>query len=114
MYLSRFGRHCRSRCLGHLLPDALDCRRALAMLAEVARWVTLFNRSVGVSYRMSAVGLYHNLRRLMCARRVDVLHLPGLASSVTNFWASLSLNFVELRLYCSCLTASGICQPWKY
>ena len=79
MYLSRFGRHCRSRCLGHLLPDAWDCRRALAMLTEVARWVTLFNRSVGVSYRMSAVGLYHNLHRLVCARRVDVLRLPGLA-----------------------------------
>ena len=52
-----------------LLADARDCRGAWAMLAEVARWGTLFNRSFGVSYLMSAVGLSHDLmyaRRGMC------------------------------------------------
>ena len=52
-----------------LLADARDCRDAWAMLADVARWGTLFNRSVGVFYLMSAVGLSHDLRRLMYARR---------------------------------------------
>ena len=77
MYLSGFGRHFLGLSLPlaglaawhTLLPDARDCRGAWAMLPEVARWGTLFNRSVGVSYLMSAVGLSHDLRGLMCARR---------------------------------------------
>ena len=60
--------------------------------------MTLFSRSVGVSYRMSAVGLYHNLRRLMCARRVDVLRLPGLANSVTNFLGLFVTKFFRVTL----------------
>ena len=77
MYVSGFGRQFLGLSLpvaglaawDTLLPDARGCRSAWAMLAEVARWGTLFNRSVGVSYLMSAVGLSHDLSRLMCARR---------------------------------------------
>ena len=75
MYLSGFGRQFLSKPFAGLaawdtlLPDARDCRGAWAMLAEVAWWGTLFNRSVGVSYPMSAVRLSHDLRPLMCARR---------------------------------------------
>ena len=77
MYLRGFGRHFLGLNLpvaglaawDTLLADTRDCRGAWPMLAEVARWGTLFNRSVGVSYLMSAVGLSHDLRRLMCAWR---------------------------------------------
>ena len=62
-----------------LLADAQDCHCAWAMLAEVARRRTLFNRSVGVSYLMSAVGLSHDLRIDVCSEG-NVLRLPGLAN----------------------------------
>ena len=82
MYLSGFGRHFLRLSLpvagfaawDTFLPDARDCRDACVMLAEVARWGTLFNRSVGVSYLMSAVGLSHDLRRL-----------PGLANMIFGY-----------------------------
>ena len=77
MYLNGFVRHFLGLSLpvaglaawDTLLADAQDCRGAWAMLTEVARWGTHANRSVGVSYLMSAVGLSHDSRRLMYARR---------------------------------------------
>ena len=67
---------------GTLLADARDCRGAWAMLAEVAQWGTHVNRSVGVSYLMSAVGLSHDLRRLMFASfdkpQTTVVYITGI------------------------------------
>ena len=55
----------RSRYVGHLFPDARDCRIAWVMVAAVARWDTPISQSC----LMSAVAVSHYMHQSMCARR---------------------------------------------